>query len=56
MCHRRADVRVSANAGLKPASSRQSYAPSGDDREWFDRLAFSRPAQSAGKRILLHDA
>jgi hypothetical protein len=26
------DVRVSADAGLKPASSRRSYAPRGDDR------------------------
>jgi hypothetical protein len=38
MCHRRADVRASADAGLKPASSRRSYAPRGDDRGWFDRL------------------
>jgi hypothetical protein len=37
MCHRRADVRVSADAGLKPASSRRSYAPRGDDRELLDR-------------------
>src|SRR6516164_7041825 len=35
--YRRADVRVSADAGLEPASSRRSYAPRGDDREWFDR-------------------
>jgi hypothetical protein len=46
MCHRRADVRVSADAGLKPASSRRSYAPRGDDREWFDRLLRSvKPGQ-----------
>jgi hypothetical protein len=37
ICDRRADVRVSADAGLEPASSRRSYAPGGDDREWFDR-------------------
>ena len=46
MCHRRADVRASADAGLKPASSRRSYASSGDDREWFDRLLRSvKPGQ-----------
>jgi len=33
-----APVRVSADAGLKPASSRRSYAPRSDDRRWFDRL------------------
>src|SRR5262245_36955111 len=33
--------RVSADAGLEPASSRRSYAPRGDDREWFDRLVRS---------------
>lgn len=51
---RRADVRVSADAGLKPASSRRSSAPSGDDREWFDRLLRSvRPGQrnATGERI-----
>jgi hypothetical protein len=51
---RRADVRVSADAGLRPASSRRSSAPSGDDREWFDRLLRSvRPGQrnAAGERI-----
>jgi hypothetical protein len=32
---------VSADAGLEPASSRRSYAPRGDDREWFDRLVRS---------------
>jgi hypothetical protein len=43
---RRADVRVSADAGLTPASSRRSYAPSGDDREWFDRpLRSVKPGQ-----------
>ena len=39
---------------LKPAPSRWSCAPSGDDREWFDRLLRSvRPGQrnAAGERI-----
>jgi hypothetical protein len=45
---------VSADAGLEPASSRRSYAPRGDDREWFDRpLRSVRPAHgnAAGERI-----
>jgi hypothetical protein len=53
---RRADVRVSADAGLKPASSRRSCAPSGDDREWVDRLLRSvRPGRgnASGERIRL---
>ena|SRR5438309_3756775 len=51
-----APVRVSADAGLKPASSRRSYALRGDDREWFDRpLRSVDPAHrgAAGERILL---
>src|SRR5581483_9214671 len=48
MCHRRADVQVSADAGLEPASSRRSCAPSGDDREWFDR-----PLRSVSPALML---